>query len=144
MALSQIGSAQTNRYLSGHWKGFITLGSLEATSGAPFELFLEAKGSELVGRTLVHLKDGEIIEMEVKGHLYHDNSLRLKELKFVETEGFDAIPDHYKTYQFIHHRSIFDADNKLDGYWQEITDTPFGKNRRRGRIVMHKVTVKKA
>ncbi|MEM1325623.1 MAG: hypothetical protein AAGI23_06710 [Bacteroidota bacterium] len=141
---TSLSAQKMNKYLSGQWKGYITLGSLEATSGQPFELFLEVKGTKIKGRTLIHLEDGDVLEMNVKGQLYSDHSLRLQELEFVQTEGFDAIPTHYKKYQFIHHRSIFESDNKLDGYWQEIMDTPFGKKRRRGRIVLQKVVPKKA
>jgi hypothetical protein len=142
--MTTLSAQSLNKYLSGQWKGFITLGTLEATNGRPFELFLEVKGAKIKGRTLIHLEDGEIIEMEVKGQLYSDHSLRLQELEFVQTEGFDATPTHYKKYQFVHQRSIFESDNKLDGYWQEIMDTPFGKKRRRGRIVLNKVVPKKA
>ena len=144
IATTSLSAQSLNKYLSGQWKGYITLGSLEATSGQPFELFLEVRGGKIKGRTLIHLDDGEIIEMEVTGQLYHDHSLRLQELEFVQTEGFEAKPTHYKKYQFVHHRSIFESDNKLDGYWQEIMDTPFGKKRRRGRIVLNKIVPKKA
>lgn len=133
-----------DKYLSGHWKGYITQGSLEATTGLPFELYLEARGGKVKGRTYVYLENGEVIEMEVSGIVYPDHSIYLEENRFVETAGFDSKPNHNKKYQFIHNRSIFDSENTLDGYWQEIIETPFSKKRRRGKIFMRKMTEKKA
>ena len=135
---------KANKYLSGYWKGYITQGSLEATVGLPFEMYLEVKGSLVKGRTYVYQENGEVIEMEVNGRLYSDNSIYLTEGEFIEKEGSDIQPTHVKKYQFIYNRSIFESDNSLDGYWQEITKTPFAVKRKRGKIVMKKGSIGKA
>ncbi|MEL6720655.1 MAG: hypothetical protein AAFO82_09590 [Bacteroidota bacterium] len=143
-SLSSNYAQKANKYLSGYWKGYITQGSLEATVGLPFEMYLEVKGYSVKGRTYVHQKNGEVIEMEVSGRLYSDNSLYLTEQQFIEREGSDVKPDHVKKYQFIYNRSIFESDNSLDGYWQEIIETPLALKRRRGKIVMKKGSAGKA
>ncbi|MEM0993061.1 MAG: hypothetical protein AAF847_03140 [Bacteroidota bacterium] len=144
ITLTPLQAQKKNKYLSGHWKGYITQGSLEATVGLPFELYLEARGSKVKGRTYIHQEDGEIIEMEVSGVIYSDHSIYLEEGKFVATAGFETTPDHTKKYQFVHTRSIFDSENTLDGYWQEIIETPLALKRKRGKIFMRKVVEKKA
>ncbi|MEM8523035.1 MAG: hypothetical protein AAGG68_00255 [Bacteroidota bacterium] len=136
--------AQRNKYLSGHWKGYITQGSLEATVGLPFEIYLEVKGSSVKGRTYVHQENGDVIEMEVSGILYSDNSIYLTEQQFIKQEGSDAKPNHIKKYQFIYNRSIFESDNTLEGYWQEIVKEPMSITRRRGKIVMKRGSIGKA
>ncbi len=52
------------------------------------------------------------------------------------------LPPYVKQYQFIHNRSIFDTENVLNGYWQEIVETPLSLVRRRGKCVLRKVEVK--
>jgi len=134
---------KANKHLSGYWKGYITQGSLEATAGLPFEMYLEVKGSKVRGRTYVHQKDGKVVEMSVAGYLYSDNSIYLEEEVFIDREDATK-PTHTKKYQFIHNRSIFESDNSLDGYWQEIIEMPMALKRRRGKIVMKKGSIGKA
>lgn len=141
---TQINAQKHHKYLSGYWKGYITQGSLEATVGLDFEMYLEVKGKVIKGRTYVHQKDGSIIEMSVSGYLYSDNSIYLEEEAFIPAEGSEAKPTHTKKYQFIYKRSIFESENSLDGYWQEIIQTPMSLKRRRGKIVMQKITNSKA
>jgi len=141
---TSVDAQKHHKYLSGYWKGYITQGSLEATVGLTFEMYLEVKGTIVKGRTLVHEKDGTVIEMSVSGHLYSDNSIYLEEEAFVPAEGSAAKSTHNKKYQFIYKRSIFESENSLDGYWQEIIKTPMSLKRRRGKIVMQKVTTSKA
>lgn len=134
-------TAQSSKYLNGYWKGYITKNSLSETTGLSFELYLEVQGSTIKGRSYVFEEDGTVTEMEISGYIHKDRSISLGDARFLPL-GEKELPPYVKQYQFIHNRSIFDTENVLNGYWQEIVETPLSLVRRRGKCVLRKVEVK--
>lgn len=130
-------------YLSGHWKGFIT-GGLDNKVGLIFELYLEVKGNAIKGRTYTTLENGKIVEAEVVGQIYSDRSVFLQEVGIVLHEEGAVKESRSKRYQFIHNRSIFESDNTLNGYWQEVVESPLSLKRKRGKVFMKRVKGAKA
>ncbi len=135
-----VGFAQ-NKYLNGHWKGYITKNLNSEKVGLIFELYLEVKGNIVNGVSYVHEEDGTITEMEIKGYIYGDRSIWLGDRKYFPNFPED-LPPHVKTYQFVHNRSIFDSENTLEGFWQEVYETPLSLKRRRGKCVLRRVEKK--
>ena len=141
--LSSISIEAQNSYLNGFWKGYITTGIVDGVKvGMTFELYLKVDKTKVTGRSYSYRDDGEIIEMAVEGRIHRDRSVSLEDASFLPLENSGVTPSHNKKYQFFHHRSIFQSHNKLDGYWQEITETPFAMKRRRGKITLEKVSNK--
>lgn len=130
------------KYLDGFWKGFITTGIVDGVrQGMIFELYLKTEGrSTISGRSYAYREDGEVIEMAVKGQVYSDRSISLEDATFLPLENSGVTPTHNKQYQFSYHRSIFKSDNRLEGFWQEIIETPLAMKRRRGKITLQKVS----
>lgn len=142
LGFAHIGISQS--YLPGLWKGMMTKGGLDSKTGYTFELFLEVDGAELSGRSYVHINKGEIIEMQIKGKLNADLSLNLYDIEFINPDGETLPPEFGRKYQLLYKRSAWESETSLDGYWQQIIDSPFGKQRKRGRIFLEKVTISKA
>lgn len=107
-----------------------------------FEMFLELDGRVVKGRSYVHLKSGELIEMNVKGRIYEDRSLYLHEIEFIPGEDESFSPPFNRKYQLLYHRSF--NSGTLKGYWQEIITSPFDERRERGRIELKKIPETKA
>lgn len=141
LSVVSINGFSQNKYLEGHWKGYMTKNSLEEKVGLTFELYLEVKGNVVSGVSYVHEEDGTITEMEIKGYLYGDRSIWLGDKQYFPNLPED-LPPYVKTYQFIHNVSIFNSENVLEGYWQEVYETPLSLKRRRGKCVLRRVQKK--
>lgn len=142
LGLAQIGFSQS--HLPGLWKGLMTKGGLQSKTGYTFELFLEVDGTQLSGRSYVHLNKEEVVEMQVRGKMNGDLSLNLYDIEFISPDGVVLPPEFNRKYQLLYKRSAWESETSLDGYWQQIVDSPFGKKRKRGRIFLKKVTISKA
>jgi len=133
---------QGQKHLEGLWEGFITKGGLHNEDGYKFELLLQLDGHQITGRSYIHLEAGRVIEMEVRGYIYQDRSMYIRDIEFIPAAGSDLSPPFNRKYQMIYTRSIW--ENKLEGYWQQIISTPFDQSRDRGRIVLKKASGSKA
>jgi len=135
-------AAAQNRYIEGLWQGTITIGGIQSQTGYKFELYLQAEGdNRLVGRAYIYLDDDQVIETTVKGNYYGDRSIDLLDIEFIEREGQSVQPPFYRKYQFIHQKSIFERNNKIIGYWQQVTPHYFSEKRERGRITLERIKV---
>mgnify|MGYP006283230355 CR=1 FL=1 len=130
------------KHLEGLWEGYITKGGLHTEDGYKFELLIKLDGHRITGRSYIHLEEGKVIEMDVRGYLYQDRSISLKDIEFIPAAGSDLLPPFNRKYQMIYTRSIWES--KLEGYWQEIITSPFDQRRDRGRIILKKNTGSKA
>ena len=136
LCVSLTVSAQSR--LEGTWKGTMTIGGLESNETVQMELYIQKKGAKLVGRSYITLKNKEVIEMEVKGSLYGDLSLYLRETDFIPVPGQEENkPKFNRKYQLMYMPSIWDT--KMEGYWQELTDHYFSEGRRLGKIKLKKM-----
>ncbi|MCB9287326.1 MAG: hypothetical protein H6560_08415 [Lewinellaceae bacterium] len=129
--------------LSGLWEGVITEGGLHSKEGYRFQLYLEVKGKDIEGRSYIFVSVDSIVQMDLRGKLYQDNSVYLEEVGREWTEAEEAAieegvpPGKFsRKYQFIYKRSIWDPS--LEGYWQEVTPMPFYFKRERGKIFLEK------
>ncbi|MEO0337908.1 MAG: hypothetical protein AAF242_01715 [Bacteroidota bacterium] len=130
-------NAQSSR-LEGNWEGTITIGGLDSAEEIPFELYLKKDGNrQLVGRSYIHFDKDEIVEMEVKGTLFGDFSIYLKDTEFIPFPGEENDPPYERKYQLQYQPSIWST--KMVGFWQELTDQYFSEKRRLGRINLKKV-----
>ena len=124
--------------LEGKWEGTMSLGGLNSNKKVKFELFLKKEKSNLIGRSYLHLDDNRVIEMEVKGTLYGDLSIYLKESEYIPFPGSDDAPPSFnRKYQLLYMPSIWST--KMEGFWQEITGESFSDNRKLGRIKLKKM-----
>ena len=133
--------------LNGLWEGIITEGGIYSNEGHRFQLYLEVNEKYIKGRSYIYVSTDSIVQMELRGQRYQDNSIYLEEVDPTWTqEEEDAIeegasPKQFsRKYQFIYKRSIWDPS--LEGYWQEVTPTPFHFKRERGRIFLEKKSSK--
>ena len=138
-----LGAQKTLAGLNGLWEGTITEGGIYSNQGHRFQLYLEANEKYIKGRSYIHVSADSIVQMQLRGQRYQDNSIYLEEVDPTWTqEEEDAIeegasPKQFsRKYQFIYKRSIWDPS--LEGYWQEVTPTPFHFKRERGRIFLEK------
>lgn len=126
--------------LDGLWEGTITIGGLQSQRGYPFQVFLEKRGRIVTGRSYIQLGE-RLVEMELRGRLYEDNSIYLDEIEFIsDDESWE--PPFMRKYQLLWKRGIYEGS--LNGYWQEIRDDVMNDARERGRIVLKKVSEKRA
>ena len=139
LCVSSFAIAQSG--LEGTWKGTMTVGGLESKKTVPFELFLQQKGAKIEGRSYIYLEDKTVIEMEVKGSLFGDLSIYLKETDYIEDPTSDYQPEFNRKYQLLYKPSIWNT--KMEGYWQELTDHYFSEKRRLGIIRLKKMKDKK-
>ncbi|MCB0546734.1 MAG: hypothetical protein KDD19_04050 [Phaeodactylibacter sp.] len=133
--------------LAGLWEGTITHGGIYSTNGHRFQLYLEVNEKYIKGRSYIHVTADSIVQMELRGQLYNDNSIYLEEVNQEWTEEEEAAieegasPEQFsRKYQFIYKRSLWDPS--LEGYWQEVTPMPFHFKRERGRIFLEKKSSK--
>lgn len=144
LSLISVATAQT-KSLEGLWRGTITTRGLEPQADCVFELYLQAAGkNKLKGRAYIYLPDGQILETQVNGTYYGDRSADLFEVEFIERTGQTATLPFYRKYQFIHQKSIFESENKIKGYWQELPERRWGIKREQGRIYLERVKESKA
>lgn len=123
--------------LEGSWVGTITTGGLNSKQTYKFELVLARSGkNSLKGRSFVHVSPSEVIEMDIAGKLYGDQSIYLEDLFYLPSEGREATPPYDRKYELIFNRSIWDSN--LEGFWQEKRPDPFFPMRSRGRIFLKK------
>lgn len=130
------------RHLEGMWEGVITEGGFNKRNGHRFQLFLELDGNKVSGRTYIYLAKDRIIEMDVRGYLYQDNSVYLQDIELVPLGEGQQEPPFIRKYQMGNIRSIW--ENRLEGYWQEIFDDPMDTKRKHGRIFLQKKDGSKA
>lgn len=133
---------QAQDSLEGLWKGVITDGGIESDNSYTFELFIQKEGKKITGKSYVHLEKGKVLEMEVRGWLYYDNSIYLNDVEFIPLQGSGVKPRYTRKYQLMYKPSIWKTT--LDGFWQEIIPQPFFEGRDRGRIFLKKVKQEKA
>ncbi|MCB0638767.1 MAG: hypothetical protein KDC54_19195 [Lewinella sp.] len=126
--------------LNGLWEGTITEGGLQSDQGYPFQVFLEKRGRTVSGRSYIQMGD-RIVEMQLSGRLYDDNSIYLDEIEFISDDESWS-PPFMRKYQLLWRRGIYEGS--LNGYWQEIRDDVFNDARERGRITLRKVQEKRA
>lgn len=122
--------------LEGLWEGHITRGGIYTNNQLPFQIYLSVKGKQVEGRSYVNTEDGKTLQMELRGQLYQDHSMQLKEVKFVGDEHNPFFPKFNRQYQIRWKRDLWDA--QLEGFWQEVTDETFGSFRERGRLLLRK------
>ncbi len=126
----------------GLWEGTITVGGIHSRQGYKFQMYLEATGKRLKGRTYIYLDNEQVIAMDVVGRIYSDRSIDLQDIRLVDTSGRDLPAAFSRSYQMVYRRGLY--DNAIEGFWQEMRpDTEDGK-RERGRIVLKKSTASKA
>lgn len=133
--------------LAGLWEGVITEGGIHTTKGHRFQLYLEVNEKYIKGRSYIYIGNDSIGQMDLRGQIYHDNSVYLEEVNPQWTAEEEAAieegasPDQFsRKYQFIYKRSLWDPS--LEGYWQEVTPMPFSFKRERGRIFLEKKKTK--
>ncbi len=128
--------AAQNR-LEGLWEGSITLDGIYSTNEHRFQMLLRYKDGGVTGRSYIYLKDGEIIEMKIKGRLFDDWSLSIYDIEFMPIGGSDFKPPFKRKYQLLYKTSIWETS--LDGYWQEIREEALDPTRELGRITLKKL-----
>ncbi len=125
----------------GLWEGEMTFGGLYSEQKYRFQLWLQEKGGAIKGRSYVYLQPEKVIEMEIKGSIYNDLSIYLRDITFIETVKGSFQPPFKRKYQLLFKRTIWET--ALEGYWQEILDTPMDDKRALGRIKLQKVKTMK-
>ncbi|MCB9041636.1 MAG: hypothetical protein H6557_33905 [Lewinellaceae bacterium] len=138
-----LSAQKTLAGLSGLWEGTITEGGIYSKQGYRFQLYLEVNEKYIKGRSYIHISADSIVQMQLRGQRYQDNSIYLEEVDPTWTQEEEAAieqgasPQQFsRKYQFIYKRSIWDSS--LEGYWQEVTPAPFNFKRERGRIFLEK------
>lgn len=132
-----LGALVGQKTLEGQWEGHITTGGIYSGEQLPMQIFFTIKGSRIEGRTYVKIGQGQVIQMDLVGRLYSDNSIQFEETKFVGDEHNDYFPKFNRQYQLMWKRDLWDAS--LTGFWQEVTEETFHNFRERGRITLKKV-----
>lgn len=134
--------APAQDHLLGLWEGVITSGGLQTNSGYRFELYiLDITDKKLTGRSYVYLSEKEVVQMDIEGILYSDQSIYFRDVNFVELEGVPITPPYNRKYQIVYDRSIWVST--MEGYWQEIFPDPLYKKRQLGRIKLTKAKTSK-
>ena len=128
-------SAQTSR-LNGVWEGTMVVGGLDGVERLPMQLYLKTKGRNVEGRSYVQLPDGTTLRMDLKGTYFRDGSMELREVAFAGDPTNELIPEFNRQYQILFKDDLWDP--KLKGYWQEVTEEVFKKNRRLGRMQLER------
>jgi hypothetical protein len=137
-------SLAAQKGLSGLWEGTITEGGLHAKDGHRLELYLRVQDRHIKGQSYIYVSKDSIITRQLSGRIYDDSSVYLEEVPptilpgGVPSPQSQAAPngEFSRKYQFVFKRSIWDSS--LQGYWQEITDEVFSRQRQLGRIILKK------
>ena len=147
VTLLPLSAQKTLAGLSGLWEGTITEGGIYSKQGYRFQLYLEVNEKYIKGRSYIHISADSIVQMQLRGQRYQDNSIYLEEVDPTWTQEEEAAieqgasPQQFsRKYQFIYKRSIWDPS--LEGYWQEVTTMPFNFKRERGRVFLEKKSSK--
>jgi len=145
--LLPLSAQKTLAGLNGLWEGVITEGGIYSNEGHRFQLYLEVNEKYIKGRSYIYVSANSIVQMQLRGQRYQDNSIYLEEVDPTWTQEEEAAIEQgassqqfSRKYQFIYKRSIWDPS--LEGYWQEVTPTPFHFKRERGRIFLEKKSSK--
>jgi len=132
-----VNALSAQKGLDGVWEGTITIGGIYSSQPLPMQLYLTVNGKSIEGRSYVQIKEGETVQMDLRGSLYKDNSMQMAEIKFVGDESNPYFPKFNRQYQLIWKRDLWEA--QLIGFWQEVTDHTFYNYRERGRIQLKKI-----
>ena len=132
----------SQHFLEGLWQGTMTRGGIHAQNGYKFELYINVEGSQITGRSYVYINEEEVIEMDIVGKIYSDRSIYFEDIEFVTQQDSLFMPPFNRKYQLVYERSIW--TNTMEGYWQEIRPDAFHRTRKRGRIILKKISGKKA
>ncbi len=134
------GALSAQNGLEGLWAGSIT----EKGTGEELqvELYLTLEGGYIKGMSYIYVSKDSIIQQELIGKMYQDRSIYMREVTDGEY-GIDNITPkqleggkYVRKYQFEFKRSIWESS--LNGFWQEITPTPFSVERKLGRIKLER------
>ncbi|MFN7117240.1 MAG: hypothetical protein ACK4TA_10605 [Saprospiraceae bacterium] len=123
--------------LEGLWEGSITLDGIHSPNEHRFQMLLRYKDGGVTGRSYIYLKNGEIIEMKIKGRLFDDWSLSIYDIEFLPIAGSDFKPPFKRKYQLLYQTSIWETT--LNGYWQEVREEALDPKRELGRITLRKL-----
>ena len=124
--------AQRATELNGEWEGYLTTGDLQSGTMTRIQIQIERQGRwQVVGQTYVEQADGRVLQMELRGRIYQDFSMRLWELE-PDTEGLEAA--YKRQYQLVFKPDFSNAS--LNGYWQEISPYPTAEGLERGRVIL--------
>ena len=127
-----VSLAGQNERLDGIWEGTMIVGGLDGTQRLPMQLYLKTIGRTVEGRSYVQLPSGSTLRMDLKGRLYGDGSMELKEVAFAGDPTNELIPEFNRQYQIVLSDDIWNP--VLNGYWQEVTEEVFKSGRRLGRM----------
>ena len=129
--------------LQGLFEGYLTEGGIASSRKIRLEMFLRFKGHEISGRSYVHLGEGKVVEMELKGYLYGDFSVYLQEVRYIpmDDKKQEKAP-FFRKYQMQYSGNFEEV--VLTGFWQEETETPLGTKRAIGKVRLRKVRGSKA
>ncbi len=137
------GGAFAQHPIEGSWEGTITKGGIHSDEGDDLEMYLEVgRKGRLTGYAVVYTPLGRRLETKIEGKIHHDRSVSIVDLEFEAGVDSTLLPDFYRKYQLIYHRSIWKST--LNGYWQELTPHYFSNTRRRGRIFLKRGKASKA
>ena len=126
--------------LDGEWTGTMTIGGIYSSTTVPMKLYLVNRDGKIEGRSYVTLPSGEVLRMDLRGTLYGDLSMQLREVRFAGDPHNDILPDFNRQYQIMYKPDLYDS--QLRGFWQEVTPETNKPGRQRGRMVLRKVSGK--
>lgn len=134
------GALSAQNGLEGLWVGSIT----EKSTGRalPVELYLTLEKGYIKGMSYIHVNKDSVITQQLIGKMYQDRSIYMREV----TDGAHSIDNitpktleggkYVRKYQFEFKRSIWESS--LNGFWQEVTPTPFSVKRKLGQIKLER------
>jgi hypothetical protein len=134
------GALSAQNGLEGLWTGSIIDKSTGET--LPVELYLTLEKGYIKGMSYIHVTKDSVITQELVGKMYQDRSIYMREVTDREYSIDDLNPEvleggkYVRKYQFEFKRSIWESS--LNGFWQEITPTPFSVERKLGQIKLER------
>jgi len=134
------GALPAQNGLAGHWTGSIS----EQNTGRelPVELYITLEEGYIKGMSYIHISEDSIIRQELIGKMYPDRSIYMREVTDKEYSIDNLSPEkleegkYVRKYQFEFKRSIWESS--LNGFWQEVTPTPFSVERKLGQIKLER------
>lgn len=138
--LSLAGTLSAQNGLEGLWAGSIS----EKGTGKELqvELYLTLEEGYIKGMSYIYVSKDSVVQQELIGKMYHDRSIYMREVTDGEYDIDNITPKkleggkYVRKYQFEFKRSIWESS--LDGFWQEVTPTPFSVKRKLGQIKLER------